>query len=347
MSTETPDEISDNEPRLKYSFWTGAMLVRGSVTPRVLLDVILFGLIATIVVLAATISKHRWQVELSVPVGPFEAIGAVLGLLLVLRTNAGYDRWWEARKLWGGIVNQSRAIASEAVAYGPADDQWKSGFVRRVAALPYSIRDHLRGNPASADVARLLGSDFNTVRQASHRPATISIQLATMLNTATASGIHPSAFRSMEQQRGILLDHLGGCERIRKTPLARSSAIQVRRFILLFLISLPFALLNDFHYENFQTTFMGMQFTTSILYVPLFVMLVAYPLLSLDRIGMELQNPFDTRRLDHLPLDALCKTIEDNVAEMLGKDSLSCPDAETTTPSETPRPQFASETYIS
>ncbi len=57
--------------------------------------------------------------------------------------------------------------------------------------------------------------------------------------------------------------------------------------------------------------------------IPLFVMLMAYPMLSLDRIGMELQNPFDTRRVDHLPLEALCSTIEGNLVELVESDPVA------------------------
>ncbi|MDG1897421.1 MAG: bestrophin family ion channel, partial [Fuerstiella sp.] len=128
-----------------------------------------------------------------------------------------------------------------------------------------------------------------------------------------------------------------------------SSGIQVKRFIFMFLISLPFALLRQFQYEEFATTVVGMQFSTSIFLVPIFVMLVSYPLLSLDRIGMELQNPFDPRRLDDLPLDRICETIERNLVEILGVETLDHEeaDAETLDLGKKTRHRFASETYIS
>jgi predicted membrane chloride channel (bestrophin family) len=117
----------------------------------------------------------------------------------------------------------------------------------------------------------------------------------------------------------------------------------------MFLVSLPFALLRQFQYGEFATTVMGVQFSSGIFLVPIFVMLVSYPLLSLDRIGMELQNPFDPRRLDHLPLDRICETIERNLTEILGVESLDHEEAdpETLELGKKTRHPFASETYIS
>ncbi|HIF01106.1 MAG TPA: hypothetical protein EYG03_06785 [Planctomycetes bacterium] len=349
MNQESPDFPQDTEPKLKYSFWAGALLIRGSVTPRVLPDIFVFGLIAFIVVLTHQVVTHKWGVNLAIPVGPFEAVGAVLGLLLVLRTSSGYDRWWEARKLWGGIVNQCRTLGTQAVSYVSDDSGWQRRFVRLTATLPYVIRDNLRGRNGSPEPVRLLGTEANHIAAARHGPGVIFLELSNMLKDAVDKDLHATAFRSMEENRGRLLDHVGGCERIRTTPLARSSAIQVKRFIFLFLVSLPFALLRQFQYGDFATTVMGMHFSTSIFLVPMFVMLVSYPLLSLDRIGMELQNPFDPRRLDHLPLDRICETIEQNLTEILGVESLDHEEAdpETLDLGRKTRHPFASETYIS
>ena len=349
MNQESPDFLQDSEPKLKYSFWAGALLIRGSVTPRVLPDIFVFGLIAFIVVLTQEVVTHQWGINLAIPVGPFEAVGAVLGLLLVLRTSSGYDRWWEARKLWGGIVNQCRTLGTQAVSYVPDEARWQRRFIRLTAALPYVIRDNLRGRTGSPEPIRLLGAEANRVNAARHGPGVIFLEMSQMLKDAAGKNLHPMAFRCMEENRGQLLDHVGGCERIRTTPLARSSATQVKRFIFLFLVSLPFALLRQFQYGEFATNVMGVQFSAGIILVPIFVMLVAYPLLSLDRIGMELQNPFDPRRLDHLPLDRICETIERNLAEILDVESLDHEetDAETLDLGKKTRHPFASETYIS
>ncbi|QDV34470.1 Bestrophin, RFP-TM, chloride channel [Tautonia plasticadhaerens] len=312
------DHYADVQGRpLRYSFWAGALQIRGAVTLRVLGDVISFGVLSALVVLASRYAEHRFDIHVGVTVGPFEAAGTVLGLLLVLRSNAGYDRWWEARKLWGGIVNQSRNLASSALCYGPDDEAWRTQFIRWAAAFPHVMRSSLRGRRSLPEVAVLLGeAEADRIASADHMPDVVAVELARMLREARDRGMDPMAFYQAEHQRGLLVDHLGGCERILATPLARSSAIQVRRFILLFLSSLPFALLHEFQADP-DMSFMDRALGSYDWLIPLYVMLVSYPLLSLDRIGMELQNPFDTRRIDHLPIDDICSTIERNLLGML------------------------------
>ena len=101
----------------RQDFWSEVFQVQGSVTPYVIRRVMLFTAIAFVVWIVAVWS----QVHTGLEVAPYEIIGVVLALLLVLRTNAGYDRWYEARKLWGGIVNQSRNLGMIGAIYGPKD----------------------------------------------------------------------------------------------------------------------------------------------------------------------------------------------------------------------------------
>jgi len=109
-------------------FWRDALAFRGAVTIPVLGRLVIFG------AFAALLCGNRWvghhDRELEVGLAPYEAAGAALGLLLVLRTNAGYDRWWEGRKLWGGIVNQCRHLGVVALSYGPDDPAWREHFDR-------------------------------------------------------------------------------------------------------------------------------------------------------------------------------------------------------------------------
>ena len=92
------------------------------------------------------------------------------------------------------------------------------------------------------------------------------------------------------------MDAIGACERIRNTRMPLVLAIKTRRFIFLFLLLLPFALIDRAGF-----------------FTPLVVALVAYPLFSLDEIGAELQNPFSQRNLSHLPLETICRNIAGNV----------------------------------
>ena len=341
---EPPDRRS--QP-LAYSYWLGTFVIRGSVLPRIALDVLGFGVLATGTVLLSQYVARNYSTSLSMPSGPFEAAGAVLGLLLVLRLNAGYDRWWEARKLWGGIVNESRNLAIAGLAYGPKDSTWQSEFIKWVAAWPHVTRRSLRGERTLPELERLLtGRQIKWLLTNEHLPDAVSRQIAALLATARArssGGMDGFGFLQAEQQRGLLIDYLGGCERILKTPLARSGAIQVRQFIFIFLAALPLSLLKDFEGTMLGAVF-GDDGNWRVWFVPIFIMLLAFMLLALDRIGMELQNPFDQRRVDFLPLDSICTTIERNVLELLHHEKLEAGAAPS--PDEVEMPPDA-QTHIS
>jgi ion channel-forming bestrophin family protein len=285
--------------RRQASFWIEAITIQGSATPLVLGRVAMFGVIALVV---TAIDRYEHLPNLGIDVAPYEVAGAALGLLLVLRTNAGYDRWWEARRLWGGIVNQSRNLAIAALAYGPDDPAWRDRFVRRVAAFAHVSRRSLRGERGLPEVAALLGPDEAArIAAAEHMPGAVARALGDDLRLACDRlGMDRFAFLQADRERAALIDHLGGCERILRTPLPRAYTIQIRRFILLFLGMLPFALLTKVGWLT-----------------PLITVLVAYPIFSLDHIGSELQDPFSIGRLNHLPLDDICATIEGNLLALL------------------------------
>jgi putative membrane protein len=294
------------QPPSERNFWREAVALQGSVTPRIFPHVLTFGAYAAAVCGAAWWANVRWQNQLGLEIAPFEiaGAGAVLGALLVFRTNAGYERWWEARKLWGGIVNQSRNLAISALSYGPDRAGWKDDFVRWAASFAHVARASLRGEPVPSQVVGLVGPQAAAqIAAAPHAPSFVALKLGKLLREAGhAAPWEGFAFLQLDKERAMLIDHIGACERILKTPLARVYSIKIRRFIAIFLLTLPFALLHR---------------TSSDWLVPLVTMLVAYPLLSLDQIGIELQNPFKTSNLGHLPLDDISNAIEGNLTGLL------------------------------
>ncbi len=295
--------MSDNGSR---QFWADTFDIRGSATPQVLFRVIKFTLFALIV--SAIHLYEGNNIHLAIEVAPLEYAGVVLGVLLVLRTNAGYDRWWEGRKLWGGIVNQTRDLAITALAYGPSDPQWRASIVRWTAAFAHVARRSLRGERTLPEVAALLGDDqARRIAAAEHMPSFVNQAIAGQLRLARdQAGLDPFAFLQIDRDRATLIDHYGGCERILGTPLPRLYSIHIRRFIFLYLVTMPFALLN-----------------VVPLLTPLIIFLVSYPILSLDQIGVELENPFSTRRMGHLPLDEITAKIEKNLLALLGDNPVA------------------------
>ena len=239
---------------------------------------------------------------LSLPISPFEYAGVIMGLVLVFRVNAGYDRWWEARKLWGNVVNCSRNLAIIVISYiKPSNKNEIENMLSLIAAMPYLMKNNLRGITSVDEVKHLLDDEtYAQLQQWQHRPNLISSKLASVLSQMQENGkLNQFAFLKAEELREAILDCQGACERILKTPMPFVMAIKSRRFILLFLIILPVALVNYSVYIN-----------------PMIMTLVAYALFSLDQIGLELQNPFSIDNLSHLPLNDICSTIENNIMEI-------------------------------
>lgn len=173
-----------------------------------------------------------------------------------------------------------------------------------IAAMPYLMKNNLRGSVSVDEVKHLLCQEtYSQLQESQHRPNFISSKLASMLSLMQKNGtLNQFSFLKAEELREVILDCQGACERILKTPMPFVMAIKSRRFILLFLIILPIALVNYSVYIN-----------------PIIVALVAYALFSLDQIGVELQNPFSIENLSHLPLNDICSTIENNVMEIQKK----------------------------
>lgn len=299
-----PAEVISKSSR---AFWRQAFALSGSVTLRVLPKVFVFGLIAAGISILARVVEGRSHIEMGVDPASYGVAGAILALLLVLRTNAGYDRWWEGRKLWGGIVNQSRNLAIHVLSYGPDDRAWREDFVRWVAAYSHTARATLRGEPLPPEVAPLVGREAAAiVAAADHMPGLVDLKLGGLLHEAIERrGMNYFAFQQADRERALLMDHLGGCERIAHSRMPLVYSIKIRQFITLYLLALPFALLGTFD---------------SVLLVPLTTMLIAYPILALDQTGIELEDPFSTRNLSHLPLEQITATIERNLEGLLAAE---------------------------
>lgn len=287
-------EQLSNRGEDKY-FLKTALTWTGSVTPRVLPRVA-----ASICYSTAVVVLCNFFPILTISMTPFEYSGAVLTLLLVSRVNAGVDRWWEARKIWGSIVNQSRNLALIGFEYSTGVGTIRKSFLGWVACWPHVMRESLRDERQLSEVQNLIGpEETKKIYNSVHMPTYVGSRIIQFLKELRHNGLDDFAFQVAERERAALIDAIGACERIKSTPIPLVLAIKMRRFILLFLLLLPFALSAKVGWIT-----------------PLVTGLASYPLFSLDEIGAELQNPFSPRNLSHLPLNKICQTIESNVMNL-------------------------------
>ncbi|KAL4444075.1 hypothetical protein ABPG75_011812 [Micractinium tetrahymenae] len=228
----------------------------------------------------------------------FNLTAFALSLLLVFRTNSSYDRWWEARKLWGGTVNRSRDIVRQSLVFFREEDvHLKELLARWAMAFPFVLMCHLR---ESADVQKevthiLTAQEVSTLMAAAHRP---NFVLQVMAETIRAARPHELARMRMDDNLTFFEDAMGSMERILRTPIPLSYTRHTSRFLLVWLILLPFTLWAA--YSWFSVLLSG---------------IFAFLMFGIDEIGVQIEEPFGI-----LPLESISQTIERNIRELLARN---------------------------
>lgn len=238
---------------------------------------------------------------------PFLLTGVALGIFLGFRNNASYDKFWEGRKLWGALVNTSRNLARQTcfLIKSPQDNdavgQFREIFIKRVIAHTHALRCHLRMEDPTEEIKKFLApEDLAQVLKSSHRPLAILQQLGRDLAIARErQWLNKFNHPVMDAQLSELTNILGGCERIKNTPLPFSYSVLTHRIVAAYCFFLPFGLVE----------------TTSVL-TPVVVLLISYAFFELDAIGDEIEDPFGLQPND-LPLAAISRNIEINLLELI------------------------------
>ena len=237
----------------------------------------------------------------SIPVTGHTLIGAVLGLLLVFRTNASYDRFWEGRKLWGAIVNDSRNLGRLATTLLRNDPELLRRLLRWAIVFPWSVRDRLQGaRDITCDKDDLPPADVTLTEQAEHVPLAVARRMTEQVEVARQRGLISDIQQSVfDEVTSRLIDSVGACERIHNTPLPFAYMVHLRRALIIFLATMPLAIVRDFGWATIPAT-----------------LLISYVMLGVEEIGVEIEDPFGTDEND-LPLKSLCENIESNLRGLL------------------------------
>jgi putative membrane protein len=271
---------------------------RGSFAPGLMRRVLVFGLIATALWIA-----HRFNDRVVLNIGLYEISGAVIALILAFRTNTSYNRFWEGRTLWGSIVNASRNLGRVARCHAAIDVGEAREFVTWVVVFAHAARRSLREEPERPEIDKLL-PEAERAAMAAHPspPLYASEKISSLLaGYARRGALDAPMVARVEEEVMVLVNSLGGCERIRKTPTPLGYVLLLRRMVALYIATLPLSLVEE---VGFLT--------------PLVTMMVAYAVLMIEGIGQELDNPFGHDPND-LALSRVCDTIE---RDLLGSSSL-------------------------
>jgi ion channel-forming bestrophin family protein len=228
-------------------------------------------------------------------------LGIVLGLFLVFRTNSAYDRWWEGRKHWGSMVNSTRNFALKLNAYlEPGDQLNRSWFAQMIPNFVVASKEHLRKGVQITELEISDDGFMDKIKEAKHKPNIIAGMLYSRVNKLyAAKQLSGDQFRVLDKEMKDFIDIIGACERIKNTPIPYSYSMFIKKFIFIYLITLPFGFVTTFEYITIPT-----------------VLLVTFVLLSVELIAEEIEDPFG-RDINDLPTDDLAGKIKDNVREIL------------------------------
>ena len=284
-----------------YHFHTGP-------TSRSLLKRLLLILLYVTVITVSELNYYPVPLK-DTPSSFMGAMGILLSLLLLFRTNTAYDRFYEGRKAWGVLINNTRNLAIYLDAVLPTDDSGnRQFFASSIANFPFAVRNHLRDVSTLDDIEDTPLSDKQDMsrrdlRRFDHKPAGVSNQIRVGVERLHQDGLlDNSQHINVNGYVTTLMDVCGICERIKSTPIPFSYQLFIRLFIMLYVAVLPLTVIDAYGY----------------LTIPAVVM-ASYILVGIELIGEEIEDPFGMERND-LPLSQLSQLIRVNVHDILQID---------------------------
>lgn len=280
---------------------------RGSVLRKIVPQL---GVVAAVSILVVIFHGQLLNHKVTLTTVPFSLVGVALAIFLGFRNSASYDRYWEARKLWGRLLICTRDAARQWLSFGSpdahADAHAARPFVLGLAAFVHAVRHQLRGTDPSADLQRLLPPEVVADLRGRRVPAQrILLWLATQAQTRRErEALSPFLAGELDRSLAGLNDAHGGCERIASTPLPFTYSVILHRTVYLYCLMLPFGLLDAI---GFMT--------------PVMVTFVAYTFFAIEALSDEIEEPFGTMPND-LALDAMAIGIESALLELMGERDL-------------------------
>jgi putative membrane protein len=304
------------------------MIVKRNFNPLRVINYVKAELIFSISLSSFAYLLNRYElISIKIPFSVSAILGSALAIFIAFRNNSSYSRCWEARGLWGGIVNSSRVLARLIITFADSHSRqagyrpersaaFKKEMVYLCIAWAHALRLHLRRQsdwPALQPF--LTEEDFKECMRSRNKPNYLHLMAGRKIYAAMADGTL-AGFDSfqLEGQLLALANYQGGCERIKNTPLLRQYDYFTRIFLYAFMLVLPFSLYPDLH-----------KTTGTALLIPI-SLLISFIFAIIARVGEVNEDPFENRITD-VPMSALCTTIETDLKEMLGEEDLPEPAA--------------------
>ncbi|MBP6390052.1 MAG: hypothetical protein KA175_10935 [Flavobacteriales bacterium] len=228
-------------------------------------------------------------------------LGFAISMLLVFRTNTAYDRWWEGRKLWGQLLNVSRNLAVKISVMVPHEDHTtRSFFTRTISLFAHELRQHLLLEKTRLELDQQPHPEIPDLDLSKHVPSQVVGLMQQRVQRLYRDGvISGDQLIVLNTELVQFLDICGACERIKNTPIPYSYSTFIKKFIVVYVLTLPF----------------GFVFSLGHIAIPV-VMFIFYVLASLELIAEEIEDPFGKDGND-LPMERLATMIAKNAEETL------------------------------
>lgn len=243
----------------------------------------------------------------AIPLAVPTLIITVVSLLLAFRSNQAYDRWWEARTIWGAIVNDSRSLARQVNSFIqeniPGDEMYffKSAFITRQIAWCMALNNSLRGKDDIAGLEKYLTRDeARQLKNYNNIPMALLILHGQNLQLAYKKG-WINSFQQVEMDNTLtrFSNSMGACERIKKTVFPVTYSMYIHLSLMFFLMLLPFSLLDIF----------------GLMTIPMVIGIAAVYFL-IEKMAVHLQDPFENKPTD-TPMTSICFTIERDLKQVI------------------------------
>jgi ion channel-forming bestrophin family protein len=225
-------------------------------------------------------------------------VGFVLSLLLVFRTNTAYERWWDGRKLWGSVTNDSRAFAIKINAL-LKDKNDKKVFEILILNYSVALKNHLRGNNNCDEFEYFGKYNKDYYDKIQHLPNKVVSDVFVEVDTLYCNNkINGEQLLFLKDEIQNMIQTVGACERIKNTPIPYSYNMFIKKVIFLYVFTMPIGFVREFGYW-------AMPIVSALFYV----------FASIELIAEEIEDPFGEDSND-LPLEQICQNIKKNLAEI-------------------------------
>jgi len=282
----------------KHKWWVLLFAFRGTVIQRMMVRI---GILLGLTVMLCLLQYYKYQIP-NTSATIHTLLGTALGLLLVFRTNASYDRYWEGRKLLGSVVTQCRSLTRAAATYCKSDNpECLATLVRYISAFAVSLKFQLRqdGDTTKLIELKVNPEEMDRIIKFHNRGLALLFMISKWIDEQVRNGsLERWQARSLEQYVSVIGDSQGGLERILKTPIPFAYAVHTHQFLWLYLLTLPFTMVVTYQY-----------------YALVAVFTIGFGLIGIDEAGVEIEDPFGTDDND-LPLDAIFGTIIRDAEEL-------------------------------